>query len=128
MKKALAALDRHITAVVDGMQRDLASYLCANFDFILLPRFATQQMIQRRGGRTISKRTARGLQMLAFHRFEERLKAMAKLHGCKLVICSEAWTSKCCPQCGHINHQLGPVCSSVVSAVHTLAIAIWLAL
>jgi len=106
MRRALARLDRHISNVVDGIQRDMAKWLCTHFDLIVLPRFATKEMIQREN-RTIGKRTARGLQMLAFHRFEQRLLAMAKRHGCKVVICSEEWTSKTCSSCGHINMNLG---------------------
>jgi transposase len=106
MRRKLARLDQRISNVVDGMHRDMAKWLCTHFDLILLPRFGTSEMI-RRTNRTIGKRTARGLQMLAFHRFEERLKAMAARHGCTVVICSEEWTSKTCPSCRHINMDLG---------------------
>jgi len=106
MRRRLARLDQRISNVVDGMQRDIAKWLCTHFDLILLPRFGTSEMIHRTN-RTIGKRTARGLQMLAFHRFEERLKAMADRHGCTVKICSEAWSTKTCPSCRHINMDLG---------------------
>jgi len=106
MRRRLARLDQRISNVVDGMQRDIAKWLCMNFDLILLPRFGTSEMI-RRTNRTIGKRTARGLQMLAFHRFEQRLTAMAARHGCTVKICSEAWSTKSCPICRHINMDLG---------------------
>ena len=106
MKQALARLDLHITNMVNALQCDMAKWLCDNFDLILLPKFGTQQMI-RRCGRKINKRTARNLQMLAFHRFEKRLEEMAEQRGRKVDICSEAWTSKTCCRCGHINRRLG---------------------
>jgi putative transposase len=106
MKQALARLDLHITNMVNALQCDMAKWLCDNFDLILLPRFGTSEMI-RRCGRKIGKQTARNLQMLAFYRFEKRLEAMAERCGRKVVICSEAWTSKTCCSCGHINHRLG---------------------
>jgi hypothetical protein len=106
MKRALAKLDRKIRNLVDSLQIDICKWLCTNFDVVLLPHFGTKDMI-RKCGRKIGKRTARMLQTLAFGRFEERLKAMAQRHGCKVVICTEEYTSKTCPCCGHINRDLG---------------------
>jgi hypothetical protein len=106
MRRALARLDRRIRDTVDGMHRDVCKWLCTQFDVILLPEFSTSQMLHRKG-RRISKQTARNLQMLAFHRFQKLLVAMAKRHGCMVIICTEEWTSKTCPCCGHINRNIG---------------------
>jgi len=57
--------------------------------------------------RKINKTTVRGLLCLSHYKFRERLKQLAKRTGNNVIEVSEAYTSKTCGSCGHMDENLG---------------------
>lgn len=96
------------------------SWLTKNFKNIFLPTFSVKQMINKKY-RKISKRSVRSMLSLSHFAFKNMLINMGKSRGCKITICSEAYTSKTCGNCGFINNSLGsnrtyecPICDIVI--------------
>jgi putative transposase len=107
LRKAGALIRQRIRHLVDDMHCKLAKFLCERYHLVLLPKFETQKMI-RRGQRRIRSKTARAMVTWAHYRFKTRLINKAREYPwCKVVIVSEAYTSKTCGRCGNINDKLG---------------------
>lgn len=107
LRKAGARIRRRIRHLVDDMHCKLAKFLCEGYHLVLLPKFATQDMI-RRGQRRIGSKTARAMVTWAHYRFQTRLvNKTREYRWCKVAIVSEAYTSKTCGRCGKINNKLG---------------------
>ena len=113
LRRARLRVYRRIRNLVDEVHWKTASYLARNFDVILLPEFATQQMIRKYGddgawrGRKINRSTARRMVMWSHYRFRQRLREKVKQHGGVLAVVNEAYTSKTCTRCGHLHQKLG---------------------
>jgi putative transposase len=107
MRKAGVRMRRRIRHLVDDLHCKLAKYLCETYSVVLLPKFETQGMI-RRGQRRIRSKTARAMCTLSHYRFQRRLIDKAREYPwCRVVIVSEAYTSKTCGRCGKIHAKLG---------------------
>lgn len=94
----------------------LAFFLCKNYRAILIPEFNVQRMI-RRGDRKFNRKTARSMCTWSHFNFRQTLLQKAQLFPwVKVAIVNEAYTSKTCGHCGHINQKLGGkktfICSS----------------
>jgi putative transposase len=76
------------------------SFLVKNYDVILLPDFRVSQMLRKK---KIGRMTKRLLSMFSFFRFKQKLKWKCDVHGKKLVIVDESYTSKTCTRCGKLN-------------------------
>ena len=57
--------------------------------------------------RKIGKRSVRAMLSLSHFAFRQILLNMAKSRGCEVIICSEAYTSKTCGNCGFLHTKLG---------------------
>ena len=71
---------------------------------VLLPEFKTQEM-DRRGKRWIRSKT-----MLTWSHFRFRQYLLHKVREypwCRVIICTEEYTSKTCGRCGHVHRKLG---------------------
>lgn len=107
MRKAGARMRRRISHLVDDLHCKLAKYLCETYSVILLPKFETQGMI-RRGQRRIGNKTVRAMVTLSHYRFQTRLVNKTREYPwCRVIIVSEAYTSKTCGRCGKIHDKLG---------------------
>jgi len=106
LKRAADKLQERIVRLVDDAHHHLANFLCDNFEVVLIPRFATSQMV-RRVGRRIGRNTARQLQTWAHYRFLQCLLYTAKRKGTTVTIVSEAYTTQCCPCCGTLHKKIG---------------------
>ena len=107
LKKAGARLRMKIRNLVDDAHKKLANFLCKHYDLIMLPKFETSQMVIKRK-RKIKSKTARAMLTWAHYRFRQRLIAKAREYsGCWIKIVDEAYTSKTCGRCGHLNERLG---------------------
>src|SRR5438874_13211852 len=74
---------------------------------ILLPEFKTKNMVKR-GFRKIHSKTARQMMTWSHYRFRQYLLHKSREYPwCKVVICTEEYTSKTCGCCGVINRNLG---------------------
>lgn len=113
MKRAGLRIQERVRACVSELHRKLALYLCRHHDVILLPRFETQDMVaqtRHRGGkpRAIGGKTARAMCTWSHYRFQQHLLHKARqFPGCRVVLVSEAFTSKTCGACGTLNNNLG---------------------
>src|SRR6185312_7815295 len=94
-------IHRRIRCLVNDCHHKLAKWLCENYRIILLPEFRTQGIV-RRG---IDSKTARAMCTWSYYRFQQHL--VHKARWCRVVICTEEYTSKTCGSCGYIHKKLG---------------------
>ena len=107
MRKAFLRLHDRIRRRVADLHWKLANWLCENHDLILIPSFETQSMI-RRGHRRLRSKTVRQMCTWSHFTFRQRLVSKAReFPGCRVVVTSEAYSSKTCGQCGHLHSKLG---------------------
>jgi putative transposase len=109
MRRALERARQRIKDLVKDMHCKVAHFLCERFSVILLPAFATQQMSTRKGGkRKIGAATVSLMNTLSHYKFQQRLIQKAQQYtDCRVIICSEAYTTKTCGRCGVINNKVG---------------------
>jgi putative transposase len=108
MRLALKRARQRIKDLVNDMHCKVAHFLCERFSVILLPVFATQQMSKRKGGkRKIGGATVKLMNTLSHYKFKQRLIQKAQYTNCRVVVCSEAYTTKTCGLCGKINNKVG---------------------
>jgi putative transposase len=106
-QKAARRIRLKVTNLVDELHKKLAKWLCENYRVILLPKFETQKMSSK-AFRKISSVTVRKMITWSHYRFQQRLINKAREYPwCCVEICDEAYTSKTCTKCGHINKKLG---------------------
>ncbi|KAK9345233.1 putative transposase DNA-binding domain-containing protein [Lipomyces starkeyi] len=101
--RAAARIRRRIRTLVDDLHKRAAKYLCSSYRLVILPTFPTQQMVDT-GRRRIRSKTARAMLTWSHYRFQKRLLDKAREHPCHVVLVSEAYTSKTCGACGHLNN------------------------
>jgi len=86
------------------MHYDTIRFLTGKFNWILLPSFNTQEMVK---GYKLSRETKREASQLQHYRFKQRLQsACSSMSHCKVLIVSEAYTSKTCGRCGNLKQNL----------------------
>jgi putative transposase len=112
MKRAGLRIQRRIRGLTDDAHRKICKYLCERYDEILLPRFETQQMVEKRNATTGKKRcirgkTARAMLTWRHWTFQQRLIAKAEECGTRVTLCTEEYTSKTCGGCGRLKWNLG---------------------
>ncbi|KAJ3278024.1 hypothetical protein HK104_002731 [Borealophlyctis nickersoniae] len=107
------------------------NHLGRNYDTMVLPEFLTANMLRKRrkllklpplrnrndtnsipkeGKFTLPKATRKALRSISHYRFRQRLvaKAAADPNGIKdVIITTEEYTTKQCPFCGFVNHDIG---------------------
>jgi len=106
LNKAIARLRVKIRALVDDLHRKAASLLVNNYKLIFLPTYQISQMVVK-ANRKINRKSVRNMLTWAMGRFASHLEQAAKRKGVLVVRCNEAYTSKTCPQCGHVHKKLG---------------------
>ncbi|KAK9351256.1 hypothetical protein V1523DRAFT_28847 [Lipomyces doorenjongii] len=103
MRRASAGIRRRIRNLVDDLHKRAAKYLCSSYDLVVLPTFPTQQMVDTERRRIRSK-TARAMLTWSHYRFQKRLLDKTREYPlCRVVLVSEAHTTKTCGACGHLN-------------------------
>lgn len=108
LKKAAKQIRKKIKNLIRDIHHKLARFLCDNYEFILLPKFDTQQMVMR-GKRRINSKTARSMVTWSHYTFRQRLMDKAKEYDSPrtVVMCNEHYTSKTCGNCGFLHKKLG---------------------
>jgi putative transposase len=84
--------------------------LSKNYKLILLPKFNTSQMLDssfEQPGKSLSSATKRKMQGLAHFRFQQKLAYLTEKYGSKMILVSEAYTTKTCGLCGNIKENVG---------------------
>jgi len=106
MNKAATRLRMKIKHLVSDMHWKTAAYLTDEFSDIVLPPFETSTMA-RRAHRRLTKQTTRNMLTLSHYTFRMRLLHKAENKGCRVHVLSEAYTTKTCTNCGHLNNSVG---------------------
>jgi putative transposase len=101
MKRAARRLRWKIKDLISDLHHKAARFFVNTFDTIYLPSFETSQMVTK-----LMSKTARMMQTFSHYSFQQFLIAKAEEYSAKVVICSEAYTSKTCSYCGKI-HKIG---------------------
>ncbi|MDJ0621221.1 MAG: transposase [Calothrix sp. MO_192.B10] len=106
MRKAAHNLRSRIQNLIKDLHNKLASFLVHNYKLIYLPIFETSNMVIK-SKRKLVKKTARNMLTWSHYKFQKHLIQMAQRNGVLVVLCNESYTSKTCPECGHIHDKLG---------------------
>lgn len=106
MRKAASRLRERIQNLVKDLHNKTARHLLDHYKLILLPTFESSQMVKKQR-RKIRSKTARNMLTLKHYSFKQHLKQAAAREGIIVVEVNEAYTSKTCPECGHIHDKLG---------------------
>ena len=105
MRKALDRIYWKIQDLIADLHFKSATYLCDNFDIILLPTFEVSDMVTK-SKRKIRSKTVRQMLTLSHYKFKQRIKSKAEETGKIVQLCNEAYTSKTASWTGEIK-QIG---------------------
>jgi putative transposase len=107
LQKAAKRIRLKIRNLIDDCHKKLVKWLCEHYRVVLLPEFATSQML-RRGQRRINIKTARAMATWSHYRFKMRLLNKTREYPwCNVIIYNEAYTSRSCSCCRFIHNYLG---------------------
>lgn len=96
--KAMKRIRWKIHDLIDEIHNKLAITLCRLFDVVCIPTFETHDMVSK-----LKHKTSRAMLGWAHYRFKMKLKAKAEEYSCKVIDCTEEYTSKTCGNCGKIS-------------------------
>jgi len=92
--------------LIDKWYHQLGLWLCQNYEIILLLKFETLHMIFK-NKRKIKSRTAHTMLIWSHFRFQMfLLHKIREYKYCKVIKCTEKYTSKTCGHCEQINSKL----------------------
>ncbi|MDR2762007.1 MAG: transposase [Planctomycetaceae bacterium] len=103
MRKAEQRMRWKIHDLIDELHHKVARFLCMNFDVIIIPKFATKQMSEKKS-RKITAKSVRAMLTFSHYRFQEFLKFKAKELGVIVINQDEAYTSKTASWTGEIKN------------------------
>ncbi len=106
MRRAASRLRGRIQNLIKDLHAKTASFLVQHYKLIFLPTFETGQMVSK-STRKLNKKSARNLLTWSHYRFAQHLQQTADRHSVLVIRCNESYTSKTCPECGHIHEKLG---------------------
>ena len=96
--KAMQRIRWKVRDLIDEIHNKLALTLCRLFDVVYIPSFETHDMVSK-----LKHKTSRAMLGWAHYRFKMKLKSKAEEYSCKIMDCTEEYTSKTCGNCGEIN-------------------------
>ena len=96
--KAMQRIRWKVRDLIDEIHNKLALTLCRLFDVVYIPTFETHEMVSK-----LKHKTSRAMLGWAHYRFKMKLKSKAEEYSCKVVDCTEEYTSKTCGNCGKIS-------------------------
>lgn len=105
-KRAENKLRYKIKFLISDLHWRTANWLVKNYDYILLPKFETQQM-SKRSTRKINSKTTRAMLTLSHYSFRCILEHLCWKHNKVLAFANESYTSKTNPVTGNIISNLG---------------------
>lgn len=89
--------------LIDEMHRKIIQDITSQYNWIFLPSFETQDMLVGKSYNKKHREAKRHAYQLAHYKFKTRLiNRCEQLDNCKLLIVSEAYTTKTCSCCGWI--------------------------
>lgn len=105
-KAAENRLRHRIKFLIKELHWTTANWLVKNYDYILLPKFETQQM-SKRANRKLNNKTTRAMLTLSHYSFKCILEHMCWKYNKTLCLVNEAYTSKTNPTTGQLINNLG---------------------
>ena len=93
MRKAADRMRWKIRGLIEELHHKAALFLVKNFDVIIIPKFGTSQMSNRKT-RKIKSKPVLSMLTFAHFQFQEFLKSKAMEYGKKVIHQDEAYTSK----------------------------------
>ena len=96
--RAMQRIRWKVRDLIDEIHNKLALTLCRLFDVVYIPTFETHNMVSK-----LKHKTSRAMLGWAHYRFKMKLKAKAEEYSCKVIECTEEYTSKTCGNCGKIS-------------------------
>ena len=96
--KAMQRIRWKVRDLIDEIHNKLALTLCRLFEVVYIPSFETHDMVSK-----LKHKTSRAMLGWVHYRFKMKLKAKAEEYSCKVVDCTEEYTSKTCGNCGEIS-------------------------
>ena len=106
MRKASYRIRERIQSLVKDLHNKVARFLVNEYKVIFLPTFSTSEMVVK-SRRKLNKKTARNMLTWSHYKFQQHLIQMASRHNVSVILCNESYTSKTCPECGHVHNKLG---------------------
>ena len=107
LKKKMLRVIQRIRHLIDECHHQLTRWLCTNYEIILLPKFESSRMVLK-NKRKIRSKTARAMLTWSHFRFRMFLQHKAReFRICKIIKCTEEYTSKTCGCCGFVKNDLG---------------------
>jgi len=107
LKKVILRMRQRLRNLVDELHKKLSTWLCRNYEVILLPEFRSSGMIGKHNRRLTSK-SVRQMLTWSHYRFRQRLVHKSReFEGVSVVVTSEAYTSQTCGSCGELHKHLG---------------------
>ena len=106
MRRAAGRMRIRVENLIQGLHRQAARFLIDSFDVILLPTFATSEMVER-GRRRIRSKTVRNLLSLAHYRFGMFLRHKAHEAGVAVISVNEAYTTRTVSWTGELLEDIG---------------------
>jgi putative transposase len=97
LRTAAGRIRLRIQRLVNELHTKVAVWLCKHFETIYLPTFETSQMVT-----TLRSKTARAMLTWAHYRFKTTLNHLAIVYQSRVVDVNEAYISKTCAVCGHV--------------------------
>ena len=103
-QRKINKINHRFKNLIDDLHFQTITYLTNTFKTIFIPKFESQELVRVNK----LKKCRRDLLSLQHYTFQQRLMDKSKLkNGCKVMICTEEYTSKTCSSCGIINDKLG---------------------
>ena len=95
LKAKCSQLRTKIVNTINDFQWKSANFLCSNYKYILFPDFGSKKI-----KKNLNKTQRRRIDTLSHYKFRMKMEHMCKEYQSKLIIVSEAYTSKTCGGCG----------------------------
>jgi len=93
--------------MVDDMHWKSINYLVNNYNNLLMGNMSTRSIVSNKHNNKLHPMTKRIAMLMKLYVFKQRLQYKCKLNKIGYKEIDEAYTSKCCSNCGLLNNKLG---------------------